>query len=45
MVMCGSYKFEFSDSKGMKKWYNKGGGNRESSNTFMSSTNYQRTEN
>ena len=44
MVICGSYMFEFSVSKDMKKWYNKGGGSREGSGTFMSNTNYQGTE-
>ena len=38
--------FEFSVSKNMgKKGYNKGGGSKEGSNTFMSNTNCQRIEN
>jgi hypothetical protein len=38
--------FEFSVSKDMeKKGYNKGGGSREGSNTFMSDTNCQGIEN
>ena len=41
MVIYGSYKFEFSVSKDMKNWYNKGGGSREGSNTCMSNTNCQ----
>ena len=46
MVICGSYMFEFSVSKDMKKkGYNKGGGNKEGSGTFMSNTNCQRIEN
>ena len=46
MVTCGSYMFEFSVSKDMKKkGYNKGGGSREGSGRFMSNTNCQRTEN
>ena len=45
MVICGSYMFEFSVRKDMKKGYNKGGGSREGSGTFMSNTNYQRIEN
>jgi hypothetical protein len=45
MVICGRYMFEFSVSKDMKKGYNKGGGNREGSSTFMSNNNYQRIEN
>jgi hypothetical protein len=40
MVICGSYMFEFTVSKDMKKRYNKDGGNREGSNT-----NCQRIEN
>jgi hypothetical protein len=40
MVICGSYMFEFSGSKDMKKGYNKEGSNREGSNTFMSNTGY-----
>jgi len=40
MVICGSYMFEFSVSKDMKrKGNNKGGGSREGSSTFMSNTN------
>ena len=46
MVICESYVFEFSVSEDMrKKGYNKGGGNREGSSTFMSNTNCQRIEN
>ena len=42
MVVCGSYMFEFSVSKDMKiRGYNKGGGSREGSGTFMYNTNYQ----
>ena len=42
MVICRSYVFEISVSKDMKKKiYNKGGGSRECSGTFMSNTNYQ----
>jgi hypothetical protein len=38
--------FEFSVSEDMKKaGYNKGGGNREGSGTFMSNTICQRIEN
>ena len=37
--------FEFSVSNDMEKGYNKGGGSREGSGTFMSNTNYQRIEN
>ena len=45
MVICGSYMFEYSVSKGMKKkGYNKGGGSRKGSGTFMSYTNCQRIE-
>ena len=47
MIICESYMFEFSVSKNMKeeKIYNKGGGSREGSNTFMSNTNCQGIEN
>jgi hypothetical protein len=45
MVICGSYMHEFSVSKDMKILYNKGGGSREGSGTFMSKTNCQRIEN
>ena len=47
MVLCGSYMFEFSASEDMKKEkvYNKGGGSREGSNTFILSTNCQGIEN
>jgi hypothetical protein len=46
MVTCGSYMFELIVSKDMKnEGYNKEGGNRESSGTFMSNTNCQRIEN
>ena len=46
MVICGSYMFEFSVNKYMKKrGYNKGGGSREGNGTFMSNTNCQRIEN
>ena len=38
MVICGSYMFELSDKDMKKKGYNKGDGNREGSNTFMSNT-------
>ena len=46
MVMCGSYMFEFSVSKGMKRKdiIRKGGG-REGSATFMSNANCRRIEN
>jgi hypothetical protein len=38
--------FEFGVSKDMKKMrYNKGGGSREGSGTFMSNINYQGIEN
>ena len=41
MVTCGSYMFEFSVSKDMKKKdIIKGGGSKEGSGTFMSNTNY-----
>jgi hypothetical protein len=33
--------FEFSGNKDMKKGYNKGGGSREGSGTFMSNTSCQ----
>ena len=39
MVICRSYRFEFSISKDMEKGYNKGGGNRQGSNPFFSNTN------
>ena len=43
MIICGSYMFESSISKDMEtKGYNKGGGSREGSGTFMSNTNCQR---
>jgi hypothetical protein len=45
MVICGSYMFELSVSKDMKKGYNKGGGNRGNSGTFMSNTICQRIKN
>ena len=45
MVICGSYMFELSDKDMKKKGYNKGDGNREGSNTFMSNTSYQCIEN
>jgi hypothetical protein len=45
MVICGNYKIEFSANKDMKKKYNKGGGSKEGSGTFMSNTNCQRIEN
>jgi hypothetical protein len=46
MLICGSYMFEFSVSKDMKKkGHNKGSGSREGSGTFMSNTNCQRIEN
>jgi hypothetical protein len=46
MVVCGRYMFEFSVSKDIKKeGYNKGGGSREGTTTFMSNTNCQRIEN
>jgi hypothetical protein len=44
MLICGSYKFEFSVSKDMKNIYNKGCGSREGSDTIMSNTNYQRMQ-
>jgi hypothetical protein len=46
MVICGSYKFEFSVSKDMKKnWYNMGGDSRENNGIFMSNTDCQGIEN
>ena len=36
MVIRGSYMFEFSVGKDMKKYIKKGGGSREGSGTFMS---------
>jgi hypothetical protein len=45
MVICGSYMFEFSVSKDMKKRYNKGGGSREGRDMFMSNTTCQEIEN
>jgi len=52
MVICGSYMFEFSISKDVKKNNNdkrrihmKGGGSREDGNTFISNTNCQGIEN
>ena len=46
MVIRGSYMFEFSICKEMKKYiYNKGGGSREGSGKFMSNTNCQGIEN
>jgi hypothetical protein len=44
MVICGSYMFEFSISKDMKKKCNKGGGSMEGRDTFMSNTNCQGIE-
>jgi hypothetical protein len=45
MLICGSYMFESSVDKDMKtKGYNKGGGSREGSNTFMSNTNWPGVE-
>jgi hypothetical protein len=45
MVICGSYMFEFSVSKGMKRilkiYKNIGGGSRKGNTTFMSNTNCQ----
>ena len=43
MVKRGSYIFEFSVSKDMKKWYIKEGDSREGSGTFISTTNCQET--
>jgi hypothetical protein len=46
MVICGSYMFEFGVSKDMKSMlHKKGGGNMESSDTFVSNTDCQRIEN
>jgi hypothetical protein len=46
MVICGSYMFKFSVSKDMKKkGYNKEGGSRESSRTFMSTIDCQGIKN
>ena len=46
MVICGSYMLGFDVSKHMKqKGYNKGGGSREGSGTFMSNINCQGIEN
>ena len=45
MVICGSYMFEFSVNKDMKKGYNKGGGSLEGSGTFMSNNNCQKFDN
>jgi hypothetical protein len=46
MVICGSYMSEFNVSNDMKNnIYNKGGGSRESSGTFMFNTNGQRIGN
>ena len=46
MVIFGSYMFVFSVDKDMTSMlYRKGGGSREGSGTFMSSTNYQGIEN
>ena len=46
MIICGSYIFEFSVGKDMKKrGYKMGGGNREGSSTFMSNTKCQVIEN
>ena len=45
MVIRGSYMFEFNVSGDIKKWYNKGGNNREGSGTFMFNSNYQGIEN
>jgi hypothetical protein len=39
MVIRGNYMFELSVIKNMKKGYNKGGGSREGSGTFISNTN------
>jgi hypothetical protein len=42
MVMCGSNMFKFSVSKDMtKRGYNKGGGSREGTGTFMSNIDCQ----
>ena len=45
MIIYGSYTFDISVSKDMKKEYNKGGDNWEGSGSFMSNTNYQGIEN
>jgi hypothetical protein len=47
MIICGSYKFEFSVSKDRmdQKGYNKGGGSKEGSGAFMSNTNRRGIEN
>jgi hypothetical protein len=45
MVICGSYIFESSVSKDIKKGYNKEGGSKEGNDTFMSNTNCQGIEN
>jgi hypothetical protein len=46
MVICGSYMFEFSVSKDMKKKdLIREVGSKEGSGTFMSNTNCQRIEN
>ena len=45
MVICGSYMFEFSQYGHEKTKYNKGGGNRVDSGTFMSNTNCQGIKN
>jgi len=53
MVICGSYVFEFTVSKDMKKsqvhwnscFLRKGGGSREDNGTFMFNTNGQGIEN
>ena len=45
MGICGSYMFEYSVSKDLKKKITmKGGGSRESSGTLMSNTNVQEIE-
>ena len=45
MVICGSYKFEFSVSPVKSMLHGKGGGIREGSGTFMSNINCQGIEN
>jgi hypothetical protein len=45
MIVCGSYMFEFSARKDMKKWLIKGGESREGSGTFVSNSNCQGIEN
>jgi hypothetical protein len=46
MVICGSYMYEFSVNKDMKSMlHKKRGGNREGSDTLMSNTNCEGTEN